>query len=79
MKRQHTEFALSLSLFVVAELLLDVIAGDWLKQWIQQNFGTIPAAIGFLAVLALIYVRVSKYEALAGFGGKKGGRRKKRG
>ena len=79
MRRRHTEFALLLALFVVAELLLDALAGDWLKQQIQEHFGTIPAALGFVAVLALIYVRVSKYVALAGFGGKKGGRRKKRG
>ncbi len=78
MKRQHTEFALFLALFVVMELLLDALAGDWLKQWIQQNFGTIPAALGFVAVLALIYVRVSKYGVLAGMSGKKkGGSRRK--
>ncbi len=78
MKRQHTEFALLLALFVVMELLLDALAGDWLRQWIQQHFGTIPAALGFVAVLALIYVRVSKYGALAGMSGKKGGSRKKK-
>ncbi len=82
MRRQHTEFALLLALFVVLELLLDALAGDWLKQWIQQHFGTIPAALGFVAVLALIWVRVSKYEALAGLSSGKrkgGGRKKKRG
>ena len=80
MRRQHTEFALLLALFVVMELLLDAIAGDWLKLWIQQHFGTIPAALGFVAVLALILVRVSKYETLAGVGGRKkgGGKKKKR-
>ncbi|AKG92394.1 TPA_asm: hypothetical protein GahPV1_gp30 [Geoglobus ahangari pleomorphic virus 1] len=80
MRRQHTEFAVLLALFVVLELLLDALAGDWLKQWIQQHFGTIPAALGFVAVLALIWVRVSKYEALAGMSGRKkgkGGKRKK--
>jgi len=59
-----------IALFVVAELLLDAIAGDWLKQQIQQYFGTIPALLGFVAMLALIYVRVSKYGALAGLSGK---------
>jgi len=51
-----------------------------LKLWIQQHFGTIPAALGFVAVLALILVRVSKYETLAGVGGRKkgGGKKKKR-
>ncbi len=60
-----------LTLFVVAELLLDALAGDWLKQQLQSFLGGIPAIIGLLAVLALIYVRVSKYEALAGVRKKK--------
>jgi hypothetical protein len=83
MRRQHTEIAITLALFVVAELLLDALAGDWLKQQIQQYFGTIPALLGFVAVLALIWVRVSKYEALAGVRrkkkGKGGGRKKRKG
>ncbi|AIY90463.1 TPA_asm: hypothetical protein GacPV1_gp02 [Geoglobus acetivorans pleomorphic virus 1] len=47
---------------------------------VQQYLGTVPAALGFVAVLALIYVRVSKYEALAGLSGgkKKGGKKRKR-
>lgn len=66
MRRQHTELAVLLTLFVVAELLLDAVAEDYLKQLIQQYVGTLPAVFGFLAVLALIYVRVSKYEVLVG-------------
>jgi|UniRef100_A0AAT9JAG2 Na+/proline symporter len=75
MRRQHTEIAITLALFVVAELLLDALAGDWLKQQLQSFLGGIPAAIGFVAVLALIWVRVSKYEALAGLGGSRGRRK----
>ncbi|WP_048092275.1 hypothetical protein [Geoglobus acetivorans] len=80
MRRQHTDFAVLLALFVVLELLLDALAGDWLRQVVQQYLGTVPAALGFVAVLALIYVRVSKYEALAGLSGgkKKGGKKRKR-
>lgn len=66
MRRQHTELAVLLTLFVVAELLLGAVAEDYLKQLIQQYVGTLPAVFGFLAVLALIYVRVSKYEVLVG-------------
>ena len=66
MERQHTEIVVALALFVVAELLLDALAGDWLKQQIQQYFGTIPALLGFVAVLALMWVRATKYQACLG-------------
>ncbi len=77
MKHQHTELIITFGLLALAELLLDVIAGDWIKQWIQEHFGTIPAILGFLAVLVLIWVRVRKYESLAGGSRKRGGRKKR--
>ena len=68
MKRNHTVLVTTLLLIVVAEVLLDVIAGDWLREQLNSTMGTIPAALGLLAVVALILARVWKYEQFTGGG-----------
>ncbi|AEA46071.1 hypothetical protein [Archaeoglobus veneficus] len=73
MKRQHRDTVLLFAAFVVAELLLDAVAGDWLKSLVASYVGTIPAFIGLIAVLLLVWVRVEKYEALTSAGKKRVG------
>ena len=57
-------------LLVVTEMLIDAVAGDYIKQWISEYFGTIPVVLGVLAVIVAVWLRVWKYESLFGRGGK---------
>jgi len=75
----HRDFALLVLLFIATEILYDIFARDWLKQQLAGFVGGIPAALSFLVVAVVIYVRFLKYEELAApavkrssGGGKKG-------
>ncbi len=64
------DVALLVLLMVVAEIFVDAIAGDYIKQWITDNVGTIPVLLGVLAVIVAVLVRFVKYETMFG-GGKR--------
>lgn len=62
------DVALLVFLMVVAEIFVDAIAGDYIKQWITDSMGTIPVLLGILAVIVAVWVRFVKYESLVGGG-----------
>jgi hypothetical protein len=60
------DLALFVLLMVVAEIFVDAIAGDYIKQWVTDNVGTIPVLLGVLAVMVAVWVRFVKYETMLG-------------
>lgn len=71
MSRQvnRADIAIFLLVLVLAELLVDAIAGDYIKQWVQTNIGT-SVFIGVLAVIVAVWLRYVKYSQFVGGGGK---------
>jgi len=63
-KANKADILLFIGVLVLAEIILDAIAGDYIKQLISEHVGTIPAALGLLALILAVWVRVEKWESL---------------
>lgn len=63
-KTNKEDILLFVAVLILAELILDAIAGDYIKQLLQEYIGTIPAILGLLALILAVWVRIEKWESL---------------
>lgn len=63
-KTNRADLLLFIAVLILAELVLDAIAGDYIKQLLHEHIGTIPAILGFLALILAVWVRIEKWESL---------------
>lgn len=58
------DMVLLIATLVLFELILDAVAGDYIKQLIHEHVGVIPTIVGLLALVLAVLVRVGRYRIL---------------